>query len=148
MYSSMVNKDVIWNNYKLLSVIDFVWFLIRPWHRCLYLHRLSYCIADFICVSQSFSITLTTLCCLWFQIPVTPLSEWPEPAQQNNSCVNAVKSVSFSSNVVTHMHYSIVNVIVSCTLFKKKKIPQHLFFCIVGKCNCLLNKSLSLIRIT
>uniref|UniRef100_A0A3P8VGK2 Tectonic family member 3 n=1 Tax=Cynoglossus semilaevis TaxID=244447 RepID=A0A3P8VGK2_CYNSE len=28
-------------------------------------------------------------------IPVTPLSEWPEPVQQNNSCVNAVKSVEF-----------------------------------------------------
>uniref|UniRef100_A0A671YFZ6 Tectonic-1-3 domain-containing protein n=1 Tax=Sparus aurata TaxID=8175 RepID=A0A671YFZ6_SPAAU len=28
-----------------------------------------------------------------FLVPVTPLSEWPEPSKQNNSCVNVVKKV-------------------------------------------------------
>ncbi|KAM9425587.1 tectonic-3-like [Pholidichthys leucotaenia] len=30
-----------------------------------------------------------------FLIPVTPLSDWPAPSQQNNSCINAVKQVEF-----------------------------------------------------
>uniref|UniRef100_A0A671YLT5 Tectonic-1-3 domain-containing protein n=1 Tax=Sparus aurata TaxID=8175 RepID=A0A671YLT5_SPAAU len=30
-----------------------------------------------------------------FLVPVTPLSEWPEPSKQNNSCVNVVKKVEF-----------------------------------------------------
>ncbi|XP_035468953.2 tectonic-3-like [Scophthalmus maximus] len=30
-----------------------------------------------------------------FLIPVTPLSEWPAPGQQNNSCVNVVQHVEF-----------------------------------------------------
>lgn len=31
---------------------------------------------------------------LLFQIPVAPLSDWPVPSEQNNSCLNVVKKVS------------------------------------------------------
>lgn len=49
-----------------------------------------------------------------FLIPVTPLSEWPEPSRQNNSCVNAVKKVEFVIGYTGRgeLTYATLNVVV------------------------------------
>lgn len=33
-----------------------------------------------------------------FQIPVTPLSDWPSPSERNNTCVNVAEKVSGRSD--------------------------------------------------
>lgn len=46
------------------------------------------------------SFRLYSFLCLLFQIPVTPLSDWPVPREQNNSCLNVVKKVIFFKMIV------------------------------------------------
>ncbi|XP_026171773.1 tectonic-3-like isoform X2 [Mastacembelus armatus] len=48
-----------------------------------------------------------------FLIPVTPLSDWPAPSQQNNSCINVVKKVEFVIGYTSRgeLKYATVNVI-------------------------------------
>ncbi|XP_018542791.1 tectonic-3 isoform X2 [Lates calcarifer] len=48
-----------------------------------------------------------------FLIPVTPLSDWPAPSQQNSSCINVVKKVEFVIGYTGRgeLTYATVNVI-------------------------------------
>ncbi|XP_044035374.1 tectonic-3-like [Siniperca chuatsi] len=50
-----------------------------------------------------------------FLIEVTPLSEWPAPSQQNNSCVNVVKKVEFVIGYTGRgeLTYASVNVVLA-----------------------------------
>ncbi|KAM7381682.1 hypothetical protein PAMA_012498 [Pampus argenteus] len=50
-----------------------------------------------------------------FLIPVTPLSDWPVPSQQNNSCVNVVKKVEFVIGYTGRgeISYATVNVVLA-----------------------------------
>ncbi|XP_029311602.1 tectonic-3-like isoform X2 [Cottoperca gobio] len=50
-----------------------------------------------------------------FLIPVTPLSDWPAPSEQNNSCVNVVKNVEFVVGYTGRgeLTYATVNVVLA-----------------------------------
>lgn len=50
-----------------------------------------------------------------FLISVTPLSDWPAPSQQNNSCINAVKKVEFIIGYTGRgeLTYATVNVVLA-----------------------------------
>ncbi|XP_022598528.1 tectonic-3 [Seriola dumerili] len=50
-----------------------------------------------------------------FLIPVTPLSEWPAPVQQNGSCANVVKKVEFIVGYTGRgeLTYSSVNIVLA-----------------------------------
>uniref|UniRef100_UPI003AAB4AF1 tectonic-3-like isoform X1 n=1 Tax=Centroberyx gerrardi TaxID=166262 RepID=UPI003AAB4AF1 len=62
-------------------------------------------------------------------IPVTPLSDWPAPSQQNNSCVNVVEKVEFVIGYTGRgeLTYATVNVVLadvdpSQTLLQKHSV--------------------------
>ncbi|XP_059180823.1 tectonic-3-like [Centropristis striata] len=50
-----------------------------------------------------------------FLVPVTPLSDWPAPSEQNNSCVNVVKNVEFVIGYTGRgeLSYATVNVVLA-----------------------------------
>lgn len=50
-----------------------------------------------------------------FLIPITPLSEWPTPSKQNNSCINVAKKVEFVIGYTGRgqLSYATVNVVLA-----------------------------------
>lgn len=62
-----------------------------------------------------------------FLIPVTPLSDWPAPSEQNNSCVNVVKKVEFVIGYTGRgkLTYATVNVVLADVDLNQLLLQTH-----------------------
>ncbi|XP_071395791.1 tectonic-3-like isoform X2 [Centroberyx affinis] len=60
-------------------------------------------------------------------IPVTPLSEWPAPSQQNNSCVNVVEKVEFVIGYTGRgeLTYATVNMVLADVDLSQTLLQKH-----------------------